>query len=367
MAGAVINRHAGYSFSAGPAMLPDQVLAEIHHDLPDWRGTGFSVLETSQWDPGLLDMFDKVEADLRALLAVPDDYAVFFLHGGASNQFAMVPMNLLLPGGTATYLHTGMWSGKAITEARRYGDVRVGASTAEGGFRRAPSPAEVELDERAAYLHYTPSETGHGVQFDFVPESADVPLVTDASSALFTTHIDVGRFGVVYASTQKNIGVVGMTLVLVRRDLIGRADPRTPTTFDYAVHQRTSSRFTTPPVFCWYVTGLMVAWMSDQGGVDGLCRASKHRADIVYSTLDRSNFYDTLVERDSRATSSIPFRLADDDLTDTFLADAAKAGLHGLRGHASVGGLRACLFVGMPERGAVALAEFLADFEARYG
>lgn len=347
-------------------MLPDAVLARIRDDMLDWRGTGFSILETSQWDTGLVETFQQVEADLRALLAVPNEFAVLFLHGGASNQFAMVPMNLLR-GGTATYLHTGMWSGKAIADARRLGQVHIAASTARHGFRRAPRPDEVCWDDRASYAHYTPLETAHGVQFGFLPQAGELPLVADASSALFAVPLDISRFGLVYASTQKNIGVVGMTLVLLRRDLIGHAALRTPAAFDYAVHERTSSRFTTPPVFCWYVTGLMLDWIKQQGGVEEVFRSCRHRAETVYAALDRSGFYTTPVEPSSRAVTSVSFALADSALTDAFVADAAKTGLHGLRGHPSVGGLRASLYVGMPDQGAHALAEFLADFEARHG
>jgi phosphoserine aminotransferase len=338
-----------YIFSAGPVMLPRPVRDRIRDDLVDWRGTGFSVLELSQWDDALLAMFDKVEADLRELLDVPDDYAVLFLHGGASNQFAMVPMNLLCGRRHVDYLHTGLWSGKAVHDAR------------------APSMGEPRLDERAAYLHYTPVETVHGVQFDHVPDSGGTTLVADISSALFSVDLDVRRFGLVYASAQKNLGVVGMTLVIVHRDLIGHADPRTPTTFDYAVHERTRSRFTTPPIFPWYVAGLMLDWVREQGGAAVACAASRRNAELLYAAIDGSGLFTAPVEFGSRASASVPFHLTDTRLTGRFIAEAEAAGLHGLRGHPALGGLRACLYLGMPEAGVQALTGFLKEFEARHG
>lgn len=357
----------GYTFSAGPVMLPGPVRDRIRDDLGDWRGTGFSVLELSQWDETLLAMFDQVESDLRALLGVPDDYAVLFLHGGASNQFAMVPMNLLRDRRHVDYLHTGLWSGKAVQDARRYAEVNVAASTEPDGFRRAPRPDEPRWDERAAYLHYTPVETVHGVQFDHVPDAGATTVVADVSSALFSMDLDVSRFGVAYASAQKNLGVVGMTLVIVHRELIGHADPRTPTTFDYAVHERTRSRFTTPPVFPWYVAGLMLDWVREQGGTAAVCAASRRRADLLYAAIDDSALFAAPVQVGSRASASVPFHLTDAELTATFLREAEAAGLHGLRGHPSVGGLRACLYLGMPEAGVHALTGFLKEFEARHG
>ena len=358
---------SGFTFSAGPAMLPTAVLDWIQQDLFDWRGTGFSILEASQWDPVLLGMFTEVEQDLRALLRVPDEYAVLFLHGGASNQFAMVPLNLLGSRDRACYLHTGLWSGKAIHEARRYARVDLAASTESTGFRRVPTADEIDVDSDAAYLHYTPSETVQGLEYGYVPDPGDVPLVADYSSALLTSAIDVAQFGVIYASAQKNLGATGLTVVIVHRDLIGRADPRTPTTFDYAVHERTGSRYTTPPVFAWYLTGLMLRWVRLQGGVGQVAAACRKKADAVYAALDGSDFYQTRVDPDSRSRTSIPFLLADTALDEMFLVEAEKSGLKALRGHSSTGGLRASLYLGMPEEGARTLAEFLRAFEARYG
>lgn len=356
-----------YSFSAGPAALPDQVRRRIRADLEDWRGTGLSVLEASQWDPLLLDLFESVEANLRELLAVPDEYAVFFLHGGASNQFAMIPMNLLRGGDRVDYLHTGLWSGKATDEARRYAQVNVAASTAGSRFRRAPRPDEIRLDDRAAYVHYTPVETAHGVQFDYVPHTGAVPLVADATAALLAAPLDISRFGAVYASAQKNLGIVGMTLVIVRRDLIGQVLPFTPTTFDYAVHQRTSSRFTTPPAFPWYVTGLMLDWVREQGGAVAMIARCRRRAEVVYAAVDNSSLFTAPVDPPSRASTNAVFTLADPALTERFLSEADKEGLYGLAGHSAVGGVRASMYLGMPEDGAHALASFLAEFERRYG
>ena len=356
-----------YSFSAGPAMLPEEVRAQISEGLQDWHGTGRSVLETSQWDPRLLDMFERVEADLRDLLEVPDDYTVLFLHGGASNQFSMIPMNLLRGRDRADYLHTGMWSGKAIDDASRYTSVNVAATTAEVGFARRPRADELDLDPRAAYVHYTPVETADGVQYDYVPDAGIVPLVADATAALLATPLDIRRHGAVYASTQKNLGVVGMTVVIVRNDLIGQALPGTPTTFDYAVHRRTASRFTTPPTFAWYVTGLVLQWVRSHGGVPAAIERSRARAEIVYSAIDASAMFTAPVEPTARAWTNAVFALNDPALTETFVEEAEKAGLHDLRGHSRVGGLRASLYIGMPTAGAHALADFLTDFENRHG
>lgn len=356
-----------FSFSAGPATLPPSVRERIREDLADWDGRGTSILEASQWNPRLLDTFAKVETDLREILTIPDDYAVLFLHGGASNQFAMVPMNLLGDGGRSDYLHTGLWSGKAVREARRYGQVNVAASTAGSEFRSAPAQSEIALDTTARYVHYTPVETAHGVQFDYPPETGNVPLVADATAALLATPLDIGSHGVVYASTQKNLGVAGMTVVIVRRDLIGQAAPFTPTTFDYAVHQRTSSRFTTPPTFAWYVTGLVLDWVRDHGGLPVMIERSRRRADVLYSTIDASGMFTAPVEPASRAWTNAVFTLSDANLTETFLKEAEEEGLFDLRGHSAVGGVRASLYLGMPEAGAHALAAFLTDFEARHG
>lgn len=356
-----------YSFSAGPATLPEEVRRQIREDLGDWHGTGISVLEASQWDPRLLELFQQVEADLRELLAVPDEYAVFFLHGGASNQFAMIPMNLLRGRDRADYLHTGLWSGKAAEEARRYATVNVAGSGTGSGFRRVPAQDELRLDEHAAYVHYTPVETVHGVQFDYVPETGDVPLVADATAALLATPVDISRYGAVYASAQKNLGVVGMTLVIVRRGLIGDAAPFTPTTFDYAVHLRTGSRFTTPPAFPWYVTGLMLDWVRDQGGVAEVVKRGRRRAEVVYSAIDASGMFTAPVEDRTRAWTNAVFQLADPTMTSMFLDAAESEGLYGLQGHSAVGGVRASMYLGMPEEGAHALAGFLRDFERRHG
>lgn len=356
-----------YSFSAGPAVLPDEVRARIREDLQDWRGTGRSILETSQWDPRLLQMFEQVEADLRELLAIPEDYTVLFLHGGASHQFSMVPMNLLRGRDRVDYLHTGMWSGKAIDDAGRYASVNLAATTADGGFGRTPAQDELHLDPRAAYVHYTPVETADGVQFDYVPDTGEVPLVADATAALLATPLDISSHAAVYASAQKNLGVVGMTVVAVRTELIGQPLPGTPTTFDYAVHQRTSSRFTTPPIFAWYVMGLVLDWVRDHGGLPAAVERSQRRADIVYAAIDHSSMFSAPVEPSARAWTNVVFTLNEPALTEDFLEEAEKAGLHDLRGHSRVGGLRASLYLGMPIAGAHALADFMTDFENRHG
>jgi phosphoserine aminotransferase len=360
-------RPGRYSFGAGPTMLPDQVLKWIRDELDDWRGTGLSIMETGQWSERLVAMCDEAEQNLRDLLSVPDGWSALFLHGGASDQFAMVPMNLLRGGGCADYLNTGTWSAKAIREARRYCRVNVVASAERLGFRRVPGQDELRLGPEAAYFHYTPGETAHGLEVPYIPETGAVPLVADCSSTLFTGPIDLSRFGLVYASGHKHLGATGLTVVLVRRDLVGGAGRRTPTTFDYAVHQRTGCRYTTPPVFAWYVAGLMLRWLREQGGLARLSARNRRKADLIYGALDSSGFYTVPVDPPCRSRTSVRFLLPDPRLDDAFVGEAQAAGLSALRGHRSVGGLRASLASGLPEAGVRALVEFLRDFETRYG
>ena len=356
-----------YTFACGPTLLPPEVLRQVQQDVLDWRGTGFSILEMSQWDPRLIEMFEAAEHDLRELLSVPEHYRVFFLHGGASNQFAMVPMNLLRGRRTADYVHTGLWSRKAIREARRYAEVGVAATAEPFEFSRVPRQDELRLDPSAAYAHYTVCDSAQGLEFPYIPNTGDVPLVADCSSSLFTHELPVDRHGLLYASAQKNAAATSLTIVIARDDLLGHADQRTPTTFDYGVHARTDSRFTTPPVFAWYLAGLMFAWVRAQGGVAAVAAAARRRADLLYRVLDGSGFYDSRVEPESRSPTVVPFFLADTRLEETFVKEAEEAGLEALRGHMSVGGLRAGLYAGMPTAGVEALTAFMTDFETRHG
>lgn len=348
-------------------MLPSVVLERVRAELRDWSGSGFSVLEASQWDPRLVAMFEHTTSRVRHLLDVPESHRVLFMHGGASHQFAIVPMNLGGADATAGYVHTGLWSGKAIRDAANLIDVHVVATTADDGFTGVPRPDELHVAPRSAYLHYTPSETAQGTRFPYVPDVGDVPLVADASSSLFSEQLDLRRLGLVYASAQKALGATGLTIVIVREDLIGRARPGTPDIFDYALHERTRSRHSTPPVFALYIAGLMLDWIDARGGVPAVAAASRRRSDVVYDAIDSSALYVNPVEPSARSRVSIPFHLADPRLDEPFLTEAAEAGLHALAGHSSVGGMRASLYPGMPEGGAEALAAFMGDFADRHG
>jgi phosphoserine aminotransferase len=354
-----------YNFSAGPAALPEEVLAQARDEMLEWHASGMSVMEMSHRGKAFMSIAEQAEADLRELMAVPDNYRVLFLQGGASSQFAMVPMNLMGEGGHADYLNTGSWSKKAIGEARRFGEVKVAATTEDGNFTRAPAQAELQLSADAAYVHYTPNETIQGVEFPYVPETGDVPLVADMSSTILSRPIEVSRFGIVYAGAQKNIGPAGLTIVLVRDDLIGKTLPGTPTMFDYATHAENDSMYNTPPTYGWYIAGLVFQWLKRQGGLAGMAEINRRKAGALYAAIDGSDFYANPVDPASRSWMNVPFTLADAALDGRFLEEAAAAGLHTLKGHRSVGGMRASIYNAMPEAGVAALIDFMQDFERR--
>lgn len=356
-----------YNFSAGPAMLPEAVLQRAREEMLDWHGSGMCVAEMSHRGKEFVAIAEQAERDLRALLAVPDNYKVLFLQGGASSQFAMVPLNLLGAGGRADYLNTGSWSRKAIAEARRFGTVNVAADTAAERFTRAPTPSELRLDAGAAYVHYTPNETIEGVEFPYVPDTGDIPLVADMSSTLLSRPIEVSRFGVIYAGAQKNIGPAGLTIVIVREDLIGKALPGTPTMFDYQVHAAEGSMYNTPPTWAWYLAGLVFQWLKDLGGLPAMAEINQRKAQKLYAAIDGSSFYANPVEPAARSWMNVPFTLADASLDDSFLTGAKKAGLLTLKGHRSVGGMRASLYNAMPEAGVDALIAYMAEFERTRG
>ncbi len=352
-----------YNFSAGPAMLPEPVLRQAREEMLDWNGSGMCVAEMSHRGKEFVSIAEQAEADLRELLDIPDDYRVLFLQGGASSQFAMVPLNLLRGVGTADYLNTGSWSKKAIAEARRYATVNVAATTEESRFTRAPAQDELRLSPDAAYVHYTPNETIEGVEFSYVPETGDTPLVADMSSTLLSRPIDVSRYGVIYAGAQKNIGPAGLTIVIVRPDLMGRPMDGTPTMFDYKVHAENGSMYNTPPTYAWYLAGLVFRWLKDLGGLDGMAVINERKAEALYGAIDASGFYNNPVQADSRSWMNVPFTLASPDLDETFLKEAKAAGLTTLKGHRSVGGMRASIYNAMPEAGVQALIDFMREFE----
>ncbi|MDJ0870835.1 MAG: 3-phosphoserine/phosphohydroxythreonine transaminase [Gammaproteobacteria bacterium] len=356
-----------YNFSAGPAILPEAVLERARGEMLDWQGSGMSVMEMSHRGKEFVSIAEKAEADLRELLSIPDDYKVLFLQGGASSQFAMVPLNLLRGGGKADYVNTGQWSKKAIAEARRYCQVNVAADDAPHNYTRIPPPNDWSLDPDAAYVHYTPNETIGGMEFHFIPDTHGVPLVADMSSTLLSRPLDVSRYGVIYAGAQKNIGPAGLTLVIVRDDLIGHAADSVPAMFNYKTHADSGSMYNTPPTYAWYLAALVFEWLKEQGGLEAMAEVNRRKAQKLYAAIDVTDFYDNPVAVVCRSWMNVPFTLPNAELDKTFLAEAAERGLVTLKGHRSVGGMRASIYNAMPEEGVDALIEFMSDFEVRHG
>ena len=356
-----------FNFSAGPAALPESVLARARDEMLDWHGHGLSIMEMSHRSPEFESVAAKTERDLRALLGVPDDYAVLFLQGGATAQFAMVPINLLPEGGSADYIHTGQWAKKAIDEAKRFGKVNVAASSEGGKFSYVPARADWKLDPKAAYLHITTNETIGGVEYLYDPDMGDVPVVADASSNLLSRPMDVRRYGLIYAGAQKNLGPAGLTIVIVRRDLLGRARMSAPSSFDYKLHADNDSMANTPPTFAWYLTGLVLEWMIAEGGLLEMQRRAAARSSKLYQAIDDSNFYASPIAKASRSRMNVPFTLPEESLDKVFLAGAEARGLMNLKGHRSVGGMRASLYNAVPEAAVDALIAYMHEFERQHG
>ena len=352
-----------YNFSAGPAALPEAVLKQAQDEILDWHGAGMSVMEMSHRGKEFMSIAAQAEADLREVMAIPDNYKVLFLQGGASSQFAMVPLNLIGRTGKADYINTGSWSKKAIAEAKRYGDVNVIADTS-ADFK-APAEGDLSFSSDAAYVHYTPNETIQGVEFPYVPDTGDIPLVADMSSTILSRPMDVSKFGIIYAGAQKNVGPAGLTLVIVRDDLIGHAAESCPAMLDYQIHADAGSMYNTPPTYSWYLAGLVFAWLKENGGLAAMAEINKRKADALYAAIDESNFYANPVDKACRSWMNVPFTLADADLDAKFLEEAAAVGLKTLKGHRSVGGMRASIYNAMPESGVQALIDFMRDFEQR--
>ena len=355
------------SFGSGPTMLPPSVLEQVHADLLDFAGTGLSILEIPQSDPAAVAVYEQAEADVRELLDVPDDYRVLFLHAGASTHFAMVPLNLLRGHSAADYVHTGLWSYKAIEQARSYAEVRVVGDAARTGFTRVPDPARLAPTGGSAYVHYTYCDSVRGLEFPAVPTRSDTPLVCDATASLFARLVPIDRHALVYASTQKNLGATGMTLVIVHESMLGQPAPSVPLALDYTHQASCGSRFTTPPIFAWYLAGRMLAWMRSLGGVRVVAEQVLGRSRRLYAAIDGSDFYRSPVEPGSRSRTSIPFAPTDSALTGVFVEEARAAGMVGLSGHSSVGGLRAGVFAATRDPAVDTLIAFMSDFERRYG
>ena len=355
-----------HNFSAGPAALPLEVLETIRNDLPDWLGSGMSVMEVSHRSKDFVELAARAESNLRQLMGVPDDYSVLFPQGGATMQMAMAPLNLTAPGDTVDYVVTGSWGKKAAGEAAKFCSVNVAADASDRKFTYIPAEAGWQRSANAAYLHYTPNETIAGVEFHFVPDG-DVPLVADMSSSILSRPIDVSRFGVIYAGAQKNIGPAGITLVIVRNDLLEKARPANPHLMTWKSYAESDSMTNTPPTFAWYVADLVFQWLQEQGGVEAMGKINERKSTKLYAAIDASDFYTNPVAKDCRSRMNVPFILADDALDATFLEESAAAGLANLKGHRSVGGMRASIDNAVSEDAVEALIAFMAEFERKNG
>lgn len=355
-----------YNFSAGPAALPLPVLEQARDELTEWQG-GASVMEVSHRSRAFIAVAERAESDLRDLLGIPPEYRVLFMQGGATAQFAAVPMNLAAAGSRAGYVNTGHWSVRAIGEARRFVDVDILADEAASGYATVPEPAAIRLGTGLAYLHYTPNETIGGVEFPYVPETGEVPLVADLSSTILSRPLDVARFGLIYAGAQKNIGPAGITVVIVRGDLARGARAGTPSVLDYRAVAEAGSMLNTPPTFAWYFAGLVFQWLKREGGIAEMGRRNRAKAEALYAAIDASSFYSNPVAMNCRSWMNVPFRLAVPDLEKAFLTEAEAEGLTHLAGHRAVGGMRASLYNAMPMAGVRALVDFMREFERRHG
>lgn len=356
-----------YNFSAGPAVLPAPVLEEVQRDLLALPGVGMSILEISHRSKAFEDILHRTIADIRDVGGVPDTHEVLFLQGGASLQFSMVPLNLLAPGATADYIVTGAWSQKAVKEATRVGTVHVAASTEADQFVRIPRPDEIQLTPGAAYVHMTSNNTIFGTEWHHLPEVGAAPLVSDTSSDMFSRPIDVAKHGLIYAGAQKNLGPSGVTLVIIRKDLLARSQASLPTMLSYATAAENESMYNTPNTFGIYVLGLVVRWIRSQGGLAGVAATNARKAGRLYAEIDRTGFYRGTAQKDSRSLMNVTFRLRTEELEKAFVKEATAAGFDGLKGHRSVGGVRASIYNAFPEAGIDALVQFMQQFERTHG
>jgi phosphoserine aminotransferase len=354
-----------FNFSPGPAALPLEVMEQAQGELLDWQHSGMSVMEISHRSTAFMQVAAEAETDLRELLSMPRNYKVLFVQGGASAQFSLLPLNLAVPHSTVDYIDTGHWSRKAILEAARYCTVHV-AGDAGDDYMRVPPQSELRFSADAAYAHYTPNETISGVEFGYVPQTGRVPLIADMSSSILSRPIDVSKFGLIYAGAQKNIGPSGLTVVIVRDDLIGHARAETPLVFDYKAISDNQSMLNTPPTFAWYMAGLVFKWLKSAGGLSAACERNRIKAEILYAAVDGSEFYKNSVAKDARSRMNVTFTLRKPELDAAFLAEAAAAGLHGLKGHRVLGGMRASIYNAMPLAGVEALIAFMHEFERRH-
>jgi phosphoserine aminotransferase len=356
-----------HNFAAGPAVLPVPVLEEIQRDLIALPGVGMSVLEISHRSKPFESILAKAEADIRTLASIPSNYKVLFLQGGASMQFSMVPMNLLTAGATADYIDSGSWADKAIKEAKKVGAVNVAATTKAENYSRVPRQDELELTPGAAYVHMTSNNTIEGTEYKDLPSVGEAPLVNDTSSDMFSRPIDVSRHALIYAGAQKNMGPAGVTVVIVREDLLQRSQKTLPTMLNYAVHAENGSLYNTPPAFGVYALGLVMKWLISQGGLSAIAAINERKAAKLYAEIDRTGFYRGTAHKDCRSLMNVTFRLASEELENAFVKESTAAGLDGLKGHRSVGGMRASIYNAFPEAGVDALVAFMQEFERKHG
>ncbi len=355
-----------YNFCAGPAALPEAVLKQAQSELLDWHGKGLSVMEMSHRSDEYTAIAAEAEQDLRDLLNVPSNYKVLFMQGGASQQFAQIPLNFLADGGCADYIDTGIWSKKSIDEARRFGNINVAASAKEHDYFAIPGQNEWKLSKDAAYVHYASNETIGGLQFDWTPDTGDTPLVVDMSSDILSRPINVSDYGMIYAGAQKNIGPSGLVVGIVREDLLGHARASCPTMLNYKVAADNGSMYNTPPTFSWYLSGLVFKWLKEQGGLDAMAKLNHAKQALLYKTIDDSDFYSNPVAKNNRSWMNVPFRLADAKLDKAFLAGADEHGLLNLQGHRSVGGMRASIYNAVSLEAVEALVAYMQAFEKEH-
>lgn len=356
-----------FNFNAGPSALPEAVLIQARDELLDWHSTGMSVMEMSHRGKSFVAIAAEAEADLRELMQIPTNYKVLFMQGGARSQFSMVPMNLLGNKKTADYLHNGIWSKAAVAEAKRYCEVNEVANTAAEGYKTIPPINTWKLNPEAAYLHITSNETVNGVEFPNDPMINDVPLVADMSSNILSRPMDISKYALIYAGAQKNIGPAGLTVVIIREDLLGSPLPFTPTMFNYKVQAENDSMYNTPPTYAWYIAGLVFKWIKQQGGLAVMAERNQRKAKALYDFIDRTPFYKNPIDPTYRSKMNVVFTLADEALNEQFLQEANKANLTGLKGHKLVGGMRASIYNAVPEQAVMALIDFMGDFARRYG
>ena len=352
-----------YNFSAGPSVLPEEVLKTAASEMLEYRDSGMSVMEMSHRSKVYISIFEDAMHKLREVMNIPETYHVLFLQGGASTQFSMIPMNLMVKNGRADYVVTGSWAEKACKEGGRFGEARIAASSKDVNFSRIPKQNELDLDPKADYLHICENNTIYGTAFPYIPENGDVPLVADFSSCILSKPVDVSRYGLIYAGAQKNMGPAGLTVVIVREDLVGKTQERTPTMLDYMTHVKADSMYNTPPTYGAYILGLVLDWIIGLGGVEAMAKINREKASLLYDYLDESTLFTCPVEKGDRSLMNITFVTGKEDLDAKFVADAKKQGFENLKGHRSVGGMRASIYNAMPTAGVKALVEFMREFE----